>query len=73
MRNTNNPLYNMYGKQPQSQNNGNDMISKFNQFKANFTGDPKAKVQELLNSGQMTQEQFNMLSSMAQSFMNNQK
>lgn len=68
----NNPLYNMYG-QTQPQNNGNDMISKFNRFKESFTGDPRAKVQELLNSGQMTQEQFNMLSSMAQSFMNNQK
>ena len=68
----NNPLYNMYGK-TQSQNNGNDIFSKFNQFKENFTGDPRAKVQELLNSGQMTQEQFNMLSSMAQSFMNNRK
>ena len=68
----NNPLYNMYGKN-QTQINGNDIVSKFNQFKENFTGDPRAKVQELLNSGQMTQEQFNMLSSMAQSFMNNRK
>lgn len=66
----NNPLYNMYGSGPKQ---GNDIISKFNQFKSNFAGDPKAKVQELLNSGQMTQEQFNMLSSMAQNFMNSNK
>jgi len=31
----------------------------------NFRGDPRQKVQELLQNGQMTQEQFNQLSQMA--------
>lgn len=43
-------------------------LSQFNQFKQKFQQsgtDPRAKVQELLNSGQMTQEQFNMFRMMA--------
>ena len=45
-----------------------NFMAQFNQFKQNFqqTGtDPRQKVQELLNSGQMTQEQFNMFRMMA--------
>lgn len=61
-----NPLFEQYGKQ---QSNDNGILAKFNEFKNNFQGDPKAKVQELLNSGQMSQEQFNMFSAMAQKFM----
>lgn len=45
-----------------------NMMNQFKQFRNNFQGDPKAQVQELLNSGQMTQEQFNQLSSMANQF-----
>lgn len=37
------------------------MIQQFNEFQKTFQGDPKAKVQELLNSGQMSQAQFNEL------------
>ena len=61
-----NPLFDMYGS---NSSGGNDIMSKFNTFKNSFQGDPKAKVQELLNTGQMTQEQFNMLSNLAQQFM----
>ena len=60
-----NPLFSMLNNQPNRQN---DIISQFNAFKQQFNGDPKQRVQELLNSGQMTQEQFNRLSSMAQVF-----
>lgn len=67
-----NPFYN-----PQQQGNnfgpfGNmmNMMQQFNQFRQNFQGDPKQKVEELLNSGQMTQDQFNQLSQMAQQFKN---
>ena len=45
-----------------------NLIQQFNAFKQSFQGNPKEKVQELLNSGQMTQEQFNQLSQMAQQF-----
>ena len=49
-------------------NNPMQMIQQFNQFKQTFQGDPRQQVQNLLDSGQMSQEQFNQLSSMAQMF-----
>lgn len=49
----------------QSLNNVKSLLAKFNQFKQQFTGDPRQKVQELLNSGQMSQEQYNELRQMA--------
>ena len=45
-----------------------NMIQQFNQFRQTFQGDPQQQVQQLLNSGQMTQEQFNQLQQMAQQF-----
>lgn len=44
------------------------MIQQFIQFANGFKGDPKQKVQELLNSGQMTQEQYNALQGPATQF-----
>lgn len=41
------------------------MLQKFMQFKETFAGDPKQQVQQLLSSGQMSQEQFNQLSQVA--------
>jgi hypothetical protein len=35
-------------------------------FKKSFTGNPKDEVQRLLNSGQMSQQQFNQFSQIAQ-------
>ena len=63
-----NPLFNMFGNQQCPFNNMNNVVDQFNQFQSTFQGDPKQKVQELLNSGQMTQNQFNQLSNMAQMF-----
>lgn len=42
-----------------------NMINQLNQFRNTFKGDPKQQVQELLNSGRMTQDQFNKLKKMA--------
>ncbi len=53
-----------------SMNNMMGLMQKFNQFKNNFQGDPREQVQQLLNSGQMSQEQFNNLSQMASQFQN---
>ena len=50
-------------------NNSNNLLAKFNEFKKTFQGDPKAEVQKMLNSGQMTQDQYNKLSNMASAFM----
>lgn len=59
-----NPLYNTFGRQTQ-RNGANDILAEINNFRATFKGDPREKVQELLNSGQMTQAQFNQLAQMA--------
>ena len=51
-----------------SGNNPFAMIQKFNEFRQNFTGDPKQMVQQLLDSGRMSQQDFNRYSQMAQEF-----
>ena len=49
--------------------NAMNAVRQFQHFKNNFRGDPRQEVQRLLNSGQMTQEQFNQLHGLAQQFM----
>ena len=44
------------------------MMRRFNEFRKTFSGDPKQQVQELLNSGRMTQSQYNELQNMARQF-----
>ena len=44
------------------------MMKQFQQFKANFHGDPKAEVEKLLQSGAMSQQELNQLQSMAKQF-----
>jgi len=34
-------------------------MQRFMQFKQNFKGNPQEQVQQLLNSGRITQEQYN--------------
>lgn len=53
---------------PQNQNNPMSMISEFMKFKKEFTGDPQQAVMQLLNSGQMSQAQFEQLKQQAQIF-----
>lgn len=62
-----NMLFNMLGgnKQQSMPFDKNNFMNQFNQFRQSFQGDPQQKVQELLNSGKMSQEQFNKLSQMA--------
>jgi len=61
-----NPLRGLLGGQP-SGINPFQLIQQFQQFKKNFKGDPRQQVQDLLNSGKMTQEQLDQCTSMAQS------
>lgn len=37
---------------------GNNVLARFRQFQQMFQGDPRQKVQELLNSGKVSQEQY---------------
>ena len=55
-----NPLYQMM--------NNNNLVQQFQQFKNTFKGDPKEKVQQMLNNGQITQEQVNRAVQMAEQF-----
>lgn len=61
------PLFDMMGNTPMPGPMGQmqQMMSAFQRFKAEFKGDPQQEVQKLLNSGQMTQQQYNQLQQMA--------
>lgn len=48
--------------------NMQQMMQAFQQFKAQFSGDPKQAVQQMLNSGRITQDQLNQAQQMAQQF-----
>ena len=65
-----NPLFNALGggKMPGAMGQFQQMMQQFQQFRANFQGDPKQEVQKLLQSGQMSQQQLNQLQAMAQQF-----
>lgn len=77
-----NNLFNQFGgkvSQPNFQNsqfNGkfdsmNQFMNQFEQFKKTVTGNPEEKVQEMLNNGTMTQQQYNMLYGLAKKIMGN--
>ena len=57
----NNPLFGMMGGN-QIQN---PMLQQLMQFKNNFKGNPKAQVQQMLNSGRVTQAQYDQAVQMA--------
>ena len=61
-----NPLFNSFGNQP---NQFAQITQQAQQLKNSFKGNPRDEVQKLLNSGQMSQSDFNRLSQMAQQIM----
>lgn len=62
-----NPLFQMMNKP-----NGNMMqlLQQFQQFKQNFKGNPQEMVQQMLNSGRISQQQYNSAVQMAQQLQN---
>ena len=46
----------------------NGMMQKFQQFAQMFRGDPRQTVQQMLNSGKVSQAQYNQAVQMAQQF-----
>jgi len=58
-----NPLYN--SMQTNSQNN---IFQRFQQFRNAFKGNPQEQVQQLLNSGKVTQQQYDQAVKMANQF-----
>ena len=47
-----NPLFNQLG-QP-----NNSMLEQFNKFRQNFKGNPQEQIQQMLNSGRLSQAQY---------------
>ena len=58
---SNNALFNLLGGQSGPQN----ILQQFEQFRRGFTGDARQQVQALLNSGRVTQAQYNRAAQMA--------
>ena len=58
-----NPLFSALGGQ--QMNPMAQLVTDAKRMKQTFTGNPKAEVQKLLNSGAMTQEQFNQYAQIA--------
>lgn len=60
-----NPLFNQLSNNtPMSQ-----FMQAFNQFKQTINGNPQQMVQQMLNDGRMSQQQFNQLSQQANAIM----
>ena len=53
----NNPL--MGGMPQMPMGNMQQLIQQFNQFRQSFQGDPRQQVQQLLNSGRISQQAYN--------------
>lgn len=43
-----------------------NMIQRFLQFRQNYRGDARSQIQQMMNSGQISQEQYNQAVQMAQ-------
>jgi hypothetical protein len=57
------PLFNAFGNAPGMNNN---LIQQYKQFRNVFNGDPKQQLQQMLNSGQLSQQRFNELRNTAE-------
>lgn len=57
-----NPYFNSLNNQ---QNGIGQMLNEINNFRNNFKGDPRAEVEKMLKSGQLSQDQFNQYAQIA--------
>ena len=51
-----NPLFNLLGNNQFGNMTG--LVQQFQQFKNTFQGDPRQQIQQLLNSGRISQQQY---------------
>ena len=63
-----NPLFNLLQGNPQSTMQ-NGILGRFKAFQSQFKGDPREKIQQMLNTGQITQAQYNDAVQKANSLM----
>lgn len=62
----NNPLFSILGGNQSALPQGmQGVLANFRQFRDSFRGDPKQQIQQMLNSGRITQEQYNNAVKMA--------
>ena len=61
----NNPLFNAMNNNPMNMN----ALQRFNQFRQMFRGDARQQIQQMMNSGKITQEQYNQAVQMANEYM----
>lgn len=66
-----NNLFNALGRQklPGPMGNVQDLMNQFNQFRQTFRGNPQQQIQQMMNSGQITQDQYNQAVQIAQQMM----
>lgn len=69
-----NPLFDALGGAQQPQlppmlGNFQQLMQRFNRFRASYQGDPKQEVQRMLQSGQITQQQLDRVQGLARQFM----
>lgn len=62
-----NPLFNALGGGNMNlPGNMGQLVQQFNQFRNSFKGDPRAQIQQMLNSGQISQSQYDQAVQQAQ-------
>lgn len=54
----NNPIYEELNRKSEI-NQSSDFLTRFNQFRKSFAGNPQEQVQALLRSGKVSQAQYN--------------
>jgi hypothetical protein len=62
------PLYNQLGQGQPAQ--GKNLIQQIADFKKTFTGNPQQAVQQLINSGRISQQQVNQYAQQANQIYN---
>lgn len=60
-----NPIFQQMGQQLNG-HNVSGLMQRFQQFQQMFKGDPRQQVQNLLNSGKVSQQQYNQAVQIAQ-------
>ena len=59
----------LYNQMMGGGNQQNNFLQRFNQFRQNFSGNPQQRIQRMLNSGQITQDQYDRAVQQAQNIM----
>ena len=63
-----NPLFQNQQPQAQFPQGQGNLLQQFNQFRNFYRGDASQDIQQMLNSGRATQDQYNQAVQMAQQF-----